>query len=627
MDREIPFETEYIYDENLEAGKEVVESEGKVGKDKVTITTKITDGTGEVSEETTTITEKEDRKVRIGTKPVTKVVERPFNTEYQYDENLEAGKTEEVTPGKNGKVTITTTYDKDQKKVVTSETEEAGQNRVVKIGGKTNGTEKVKEEIPFEVEVRKDPSLKKGEWEYATDDEGNELKGEKGEQEKTLTIVNSKVTETSDPTVVKQSKNAVILVGDEDFTGEVKHKEHFEIPFEVEVRYNDKLPAGTSKEIQKGVKGSYDVEYTQKIKNGSADGEMTKEESNKVEAKKHIIEVGTKVETPENNYSKEVEVEVEYVYDDTKDKGVVETSEFTPGKVETKVVEKYNPETGKVEQTTEEVVTKAKQKVIVGTKDFTGKYEYDKTCPISPKVIVRENPEMEAGTSKVVQEGEDGSKTTHVTVDIKNGKVVENSEKETPGETKEAVDHIIEVGTKKTPNTCPAPENPKTPEDPEPNNPKEEEPNNPENPGKEDPEKPGKDKPNKPSESGNKTPNKPGEKTPSEPGDKTPNKIVENPSEDPKNSPQESPEKPKTEDVKDIEKNSTPEETREVEKKENLEDDNLVKNKGIERQVTSDDKAPKTGDAGLAMETASAGLASGLLLLLKRFKRRKEDEE
>ncbi|MDU1642410.1 G5 domain-containing protein [Peptoniphilus harei] len=622
VDREIPFETEYIYDENLEAGKEVVESEGKVGKDKVTITTKITDGTGEVSEETTTITEKEDRKVRIGTKPVTKVVERPFNTEYQYDENLEAGKTEEVTPGKNGKVTITTTYDKDQKKVVTSETEEAGQNRVVKIGGKTNGTEKVKEEIPFEVEVRKDPSLKKGEWEYATDDEGNELKGEKGEQEKTLTIVNSKVTETSDPTVVKQSKNAVILVGDEDFTGEVKHKEHFEIPFEVEVRYNDKLPAGTSKEIQKGVKGSYDVEYTQKIKNGSADGEMTKEESNKVEAKKHIIEVGTKVETPENNYSKEVEVEVEYVYDDTKDKGVVETSEFTPGKVETKVVEKYNPETGKVEQTTEEVVTKAKQKVIVGTKDFTGKYEYDKTCPISPKVIVRENPEMEAGTSKVVQEGEDGSKTTHVTVDIKNGKVVENSEKETPGETKEAVDHIIEVGTKKTPNTCPAPENPKTPEDPEPNDPKEEEPNNPENPGKEDPEKPGKedpdnpgkedpvkpgkDKPNKPSESGNKTPNKPGEKTPSEPGDKTPNKIVENPSEDPKNSPQESPEKPKTEDVKDIEKNSTPEETREVEKKENLEDDNLVKNKGIERQVTSDDKAPKTGDAGLAMETASA---------------------
>ncbi|MDK7188389.1 G5 domain-containing protein, partial [Facklamia hominis] len=69
-----------------------------------------------------------DRVVKVGTKPVTKVVEKPFNTEYVYDENLESGKTEEVTPGKNGKVTITTTYDKDQKKVVTSETEEKGQN-------------------------------------------------------------------------------------------------------------------------------------------------------------------------------------------------------------------------------------------------------------------------------------------------------------------------------------------------------------------------------------------------------------------------------------------------------------------------------------------------------------------
>lgn len=86
--------------------------------------------------------------MKIRTKPVTKTVGEPFNTEYVYDENIESGKTEEVTPGKNGKVTITTSYDKDQKKVVTFETEEAGQNRIVKIGSKTNGTEKVKEEIP-----------------------------------------------------------------------------------------------------------------------------------------------------------------------------------------------------------------------------------------------------------------------------------------------------------------------------------------------------------------------------------------------------------------------------------------------------------------------------------------------
>ena len=605
VEKDIPYETKITYDENLDAGSQVVDKEGVVGKEKVTITTNITDGNGETSKTTETITAKDDREVRIGVKPVTKVVEKPFNTEYVYDENLEAGQTEEVTPGRNGKVTITTTYDKDQKKVVTSKTEEAGQNRVVKIGGKTNGTEKVKEEIPFEVEVRKDPSLKKGEWKYATDDEGNELKGVVGEQEKTLTIENSKVTNTSDPRVTKEAQNAVILVGEEDFTGEfeyidkevipydtkvtinpdlapneikeitpgengskertvtqkytngeksdqvlgeykttkepvtrvievgsntkgqykdtetipfeievrkdssvqkgewkyaeidgvqqtgesglkertitivnseitsesefktirepkkavilvgdedftgvVTHTEHFEIPFEVEVRYNDELPAGTSKEIQKGEKGSYDVEYKQAIKNGQADGELTKTETNRTEAKKHIIEVGTKVETPENNYSKDVEVEIEYVYDDTKDKGVVETGELTPGKVETKVVNKYNPETGEIEQTTEEVVTKAKQKVIVGTKDFTGTYEYEDTCPIPFEVEIIEDDTLAKGEKVVDQEGKPGSKTTKYEQDIKNGKpdgerrVVEETTTEEPTK------HIVRVGTK-----------------------------------------------------------------------------------------------------------------------------------------------------------------------------------
>ena len=593
VDREIPFETEYIYDDTMDAGSEKVESEGKVGKEKVTITTKITDGTGEASEETKTITEKEDRKVRIGTKPVTKVVEKPFNTEYVYDENLEAGKTEEVTPGKNGKVTITTSYDKDQKKVVTSETEEAGQNRVVKIGGKTNGTHTYTNKKPFDVEVRVNPDLAKGEYkviqegvegeeevtvtienskvtktsepketkapvneiievgsedytgtfetkktspvefetEYVVDNslepgttvveqEGSlgeetttvthkiengkvveSTEGEKtqtkaptkrivkvgpaktdgthnytnkkpfdvevrvnpdlakgeynviqegveGEEEVTVTIENSKVTETSEPKETKAPVNEIIEVGSEDYTGEVTHTEHFEILFEVEVRYNDELPAGTSKEIQKGEKGSYDVEYKQAIKNGQADGELTKTESNKVEAKKHIIEVGTKVETPENNYSKEVELEIEYVYDDTKDKGVVETGELTPGKVETKVVDKYNPETGKIEQTTEQVVTKANQKVIVGTKDFTGKYEYSKTCPIPFEVEIIEDDTLEKGKSEVKQKGIPGSKTTKYEQDIKNGQPDGEARKISEETTKEPVKHIVRVGTK-----------------------------------------------------------------------------------------------------------------------------------------------------------------------------------
>lgn len=61
--------------------------------------------------------------------------------------------------------------------------------------------------------------------------------------------------------------------------------------------------------------------------------------------------------------------------------------------------------------------------------------------------------------------------------------------------------------------------------------------------------------------------------------------------------------------------------------KEGDEEASRVGNEVGKANLAGDDKAPKTGDAGLMAETASAGLASGLLLLLGRFKRKKEDEE
>ncbi|MDU7142498.1 MAG: G5 domain-containing protein, partial [Anaerococcus vaginalis] len=454
----IPFKYTVKYDPEMKAGTYEEVTPGRDGE-RVTIwkikNSKI------VGEPTTVETKPVDAVIKVGSKDFTgsfetkktKAVE--FETEYIVDNSLEPGTTEVVQKGelgeeetivthtiKNGEVTESKEGDPNKTK--------APVKRIVKVGpAKTDGQYKETETIPFETEIRKDSSLKKGEWKYAEVD-GVQQTGESGLKERTITIVNSKVTEESEYKTTKEPKKAVILVGDEDFTGEVKHTEHFEIPFEVEVRYNKDLPAGKTNEIQKGVKGSYDVEYTQKIKNGSADGEMTKEESNKVEAKKHIIEVGTKVETPENNYSKEVEVEVEYVYDDTKDKGVVETGEFTPGKVETKVVDKYNPETGKVEQTTEEVVTKAKQKVIVGTKDFTGKYEYKKTCPIPFEVEIKEDPTLKKGEKVVDQEGKPGSKTTSYEQAIKNGQPDGEAKKISEEVNEQPTKHIVRIGTKES---------------------------------------------------------------------------------------------------------------------------------------------------------------------------------
>ena len=590
--KNIDYKTVIEYDENLDAGQQEVVKEGNLGEQERTNTLVIKDGQVTETKEGEFKTTKEatDRVVKVGTKPVTKVVEKPFNTEYQYDENLEAGKTEEVTPGKNGKVTITTTYDKDQKKVVTSETEEAGQNRVVKIGGKTNGTEKVKEEIPFEVEVRKDPSLKKGEWKYATDDQGNELKGENGEQEKTLTIVNSKVKETSEPTITKQPKKAVILVGEgtNDGTHEIKEKK--ELPFETRIEYDENLEAGQREETG-GTPGEQERTNTLVIKDGKV--KETKEGEFKTTKKPvdKVIKIGIKP------IVKEVEkpFETEYIYDENVEMGKEE--EVTPGekgkvtittsydkdqnklvtKEETKdpvkrvvkvgikpvvkeeaiphdteykhnpelkageikkikdgtpgkitVTTTFNKETGKIETKVERVEpTKAVYEY--GSKT-DGKIKVESDLPFEVEII--KDPEMEAGKTETVQEGKLGKKETTITV--KNSKEVSREEKVI----EQPVKKIVKVGTK---NVCEIP--PVKPEDPtkpgkeDPTKPGKEDPTK---PGKEDPTKPGKEDPTKP---GKEDPTKPGKEDPTKPGKEDPTKPGK---EDPTKPGKEDPEKPGT---------------------------------------------------------------------------------
>ena len=70
---------------------------------------------------------------------------------------------------------------------------------------------------------------------------------------------------------------------------------------------------------------------------------------------------------------------------------------MTKGKVETKIVNKYDPKTGEVTTTEEEIVKDATQKIIVGTKDFTGTYKYEKTCPLPFEVEIKEDPNLAKG--------------------------------------------------------------------------------------------------------------------------------------------------------------------------------------------------------------------------------------
>ena len=572
---EIPFEVEYRYSDELEAGQTKVEQEGEKGSYDIEYSQKIKNGEPDGDPISNKTNEKAAKNeiVIVGTKPVIKVVEKPFNTEYIYDENLEVGEIEEVTPGKNGKVTITTTYDKDQKKVVTSETEEEATNRVVKIGGKTNGTEKVKEEIPFEVEVRKDPSLKKGEWKYATDEAGNELRGEKGEQERTLTIENSKVTDISEPTVTKEAKNAVILIGEgtNDGTHEIIEKK--EIPFKTRIEYDDSLEPGQEVVESEGEPGEQERTNILVIKDGKVVETKEGEFKTTKEPVDRVIKVGRK--PTEGEITKIIEREIPYetkvIYDENLESGFQEIeNEGKPGKEEITITQKvkdsepvgeatetvktitekedrvvrigvkpvvkevelghdteyrhnpelkageekvieegsngyvkytttFNKETGKLEVTEERVEPEDKI-VEYGTKT-EGEFKYESEQAYN--VIIRENPDLDAGKHEVVQEGIVGK--TETTVKVVNSEEVS---RETTVIT-EKQDMIIEVGTKNICNIPPVdPEDPEKPTDPEVTDPTDPEttdptdpdatdptdPTDPETPGTENPDKPGSEK-------------------------------------------------------------------------------------------------------------------------------------
>ena len=424
---------------------------------------------------------------------------------------------------------------------------------------------------------------------------------------------------------------------------EVKKEYETKLPFETKLIYDDTIPAG--KVVEEGGKvGKQKMVFSQ-IVVGNKKGALD-ENGNFVEGKEavttevvekaqdKIIKIGTKpVEA-----TVEVPFDTDYQLDYTKKKGEKPTQVTEGKKGEVTVKTRRDPETGEI-KITQEVTKKATNRKISIPAGTEGTYVHKEEIPFEVEII--EDNTMDAGTYKVEQEGENGEKKTTLT--IENSKEIEDKRKEEI--TKQPVKKIIKVGIKPNDKMCPAPENPNTPGDQKPNGPKEEDPGTPGvTPNK--PNEPGTPGDNTQFKPGKDTPNKPGDKTPSEPGKNTPNKPGENPSEDPKNPPQEAPEKPKlekenelklseAEKVKEAENAKEADEEIETEEakvlaqveQEEDEEASRVGNEAGKANLAGDDKAPKTGDAGLMAETASVGLASGLLLLLGRFKRKKEDEE
>ena len=191
------------------------------------------------------------------------------------------GKEEEVTPGEKGKVTITTSYDKDQNKLVTKEETKDPVKRVVKVGIKPVVTT---EPIPFEKEFEHDPSLEAGKIELISE-------GKPGTATSTTTF--NKETGKLETSVTRtKPTNAKYKYGSKT---EGKVKVTSDIPYEVEFVPDGTMAAGETKVEQEGKLGEKETTIT--IKNSK---EESREEKILEEPVKKIVKIGTlcKVPTP-----------------------------------------------------------------------------------------------------------------------------------------------------------------------------------------------------------------------------------------------------------------------------------------------------------------------------------------
>ena len=351
-----PIDVVYKADRTIEKGQEVIESQGRLGV-KVVMTPKILNiNDGTVSDGTPVIEETimEPKVVKVGAKDkvVTEVIE-PVVT-YTGDKTKVVGSENVTEFGAKGSKVTTTTYTVNEKtgEVIPHVGEpvitKAG-TTVVKVGAqdkvtyKKQGNDVVKVITSYEVDSKTGKLTEKTtESVYAKD----------GARDKV-------VTEVIEPTVEYVS--------------------------------DDSREKGTVNEELKGNKGSKVRRITYSVNPNT--GEVS-EISDKVEiipAGKTIVKVGTK----SKYVTKELEPTVEYVNDDSREKGTPnEEIKGNKGVVVVISTYKVNPKTGEVTETVGELVVSAPGKTIikVGAKEPVVKFVPNE----APKVEV---PEFKGGVT------------------------------------------------------------------------------------------------------------------------------------------------------------------------------------------------------------------------------------
>ena len=458
--RKIPFETKIVFDDTLKEGEQVVDKQGVIGEEKVTSTQKLVDGkpSGDPVVTTTTVTEKQDAVIRVGTKTTgetTKTVEAqvPFGVKIEFDPNMPVGTSETVTQGKPGKKTITvkqkvTNSQPDGEATVEEKVTEEPVDQVIKVGTKpSEASEKVTwtAQVPFEVETRPNPELKPGEIKVAQ-------KGVPGEKTYTadFSAKGDDATVTPEEKQTKDPVNEIIEYGPAPEDTSVVTKTEKPIPFETEIVFDENLEKGKQVVDQQGETGTEVVISTQKIVDGKPSGDPTVTTERTKEPTKQIIRVGTKTEGSHETVTEvDVPFETEIQFDDTMEAGTQETvQEGELGKDKVTTTQKIENSNVVGTETKTERVSEPVTKIIkVGTKGKTTSKTIEWTENTPYEVEVRINPELKPGETKVIEEGKPGEVKHTVNVKSENGEITTEDSTEVISE---PTKRIIEVGSAPT---------------------------------------------------------------------------------------------------------------------------------------------------------------------------------
>lgn len=453
--RKIPFDTKVVFDDTLAAGKQVVDTQGVVGEEKVTSTQKLVDGkpSGAPVVTTETTTEKQDAVIRVGTMTegqTTETVETtvPFGVKVEFDPNMPAGTSETVTEGKAGKKTITVTQkvtnsQPDGEATVDEKITEQPLDQVIKVGTKpSEASAQVKwtAPVPFEVETRPNPALKPGEIKVVQ-------KGVPGEKTYTADFAakGSDATVTPKEEQTKVPVKEIIEYGprldDQNLVTTVKKP----VPFETEIVFDDTLASGAQEVKQYGRVGEDTVTSTQKLVDGQPSGDPVVETTRTEEPIKQIIRVGTKTTgTNTETITTEAPYKVVVKYDPNMPAGTSEvTTTGVPGEKTVTITRDITNSTSGNPTITEKITKQPVDEVItVGTKQATATDSVQWTEPIPFSTTLRPNPELKPGETRVVQEGKNGEASYVAVFTGTNGAA---TVKETKART-EPVERIVEYG-------------------------------------------------------------------------------------------------------------------------------------------------------------------------------------